>query len=267
MSDIVTKDLETAKIFLKSGYLPSYYQTPEQVVVVMAKGRELDINPLHALYNIFMIDNVPALRGELMNFLIRRKFPNAPISFDFSNKDTVIVHAARTKGDDLQSFDWNLERAKHLLHKKCWREYPRAMLTWRAFSEMARLVFPDALQGCSYTPEELGKETTSLGVPLDCLPNNSTEGTMNATDRKDASIEVTPVQDPHVSEKLEKLVQVMTSNAVGFSLEDLEALLAFPRKKWDETHLKALEGVVRLLKRTNTPQQNKQLAYSYLEDL
>jgi hypothetical protein len=134
----------------------------------MAKGRELRLGPMQSLEQIYVVDNVPALRGQLMLDLIRRSFPNARIYYDWSKApQRVSVHAARSKHDDLQVFTWDLDMATHLLQKPCWKHYPRTMLTWRCVAEMARFLFPDALNGCLYTPEELGADTDIDGIPTD----------------------------------------------------------------------------------------------------
>jgi hypothetical protein len=44
-----------------------------------------------------------------------------------------------------------------------WKSYPAAMLRARAISAMARAMFPDALSGVVYTPEELGAEVDDDG--------------------------------------------------------------------------------------------------------
>jgi hypothetical protein len=49
-------------------------------------------------------------------------------------------------------------KAAQLLGKDVWKKYPAAMLRARAISAMARAMFPDAINGVSYTPEELGSE-------------------------------------------------------------------------------------------------------------
>jgi phosphopantetheinyl transferase (holo-ACP synthase) len=67
-----------------------------------------------------------------------------------------------------------------------------------------------------------------------------------------------------VEHKLPQLVRVMISAAVGFKLEELEVLLAAPRASWGKAQMKDLEDVTRMLKKKNSPQQNKEIVASYL---
>ena len=406
LTSLMLKDLEAAKILIRSGLIPKYLKSPEQVVVVMAKGRELRLGPMQSLEQIYVVDNVPALRGQLMLDLIRRSFPNARIYYDWSKApQRVSVHAARSKHDDLQVFTWDLDMASHLLHKPCWKHYPRTMLTWRCVAEMARFLFPDALNGCLYTPEELGADTDVDGIPTDIdVPNRLKAarpggdvpffgGMDSLSDASSETIDMPQTQDEpemaqelevdvepeemlydeqpmptedeaseqlspemawklldekkaknlfclryvpekrlflfrwtyseelnnlfslksgqlsypfvvnkndwsretnsfsaakealekaqnilpsswtfacsdlekiEVEHKLPQLVKVMTSEAVGFKLDDLEVLLAAPKATWGKAQMKDLEDVTRMLKKKNPPQQNKEIVTSYL---
>lgn len=66
-----------------------------------------------------------------------------------------------------------MEDAKraNLTGKGPWVTYPAAMLRARCISSMARAMFPDALSGVVYTPEELGAQVDDDGsvieIPVD----------------------------------------------------------------------------------------------------
>ena len=53
--------------------------------------------------------------------------------------------------------------AAGLANKRNWKQYPTAMLTWRAVSQLCRVLFPDVVLGAGYVPEELGAEVTQGG--------------------------------------------------------------------------------------------------------
>jgi hypothetical protein len=56
--------------------------------------------------------------------------------------------------------------------KPTWKSYPRQMLSARATSELCRLIFPDALGGISYTPEEIEDETPSTVKVVRAAPTD-----------------------------------------------------------------------------------------------
>ncbi len=69
--------------------------------------------------------------------------------------------AALTRNDDPDyehTATWTMKRAEQagLAGKGPWRQYPQAMLTARAISEVVRTAASDVLLGAAYTPEELG---------------------------------------------------------------------------------------------------------------
>lgn len=147
---------EQASILVRSGMLPSSVTKPEAAVAIMMKGVELNIPPMQAFSHIHIIKGKPTISAELMLALIYRMFPNAEIDFQTYENDICEILAARP-GRQQKKFAFTIEDAKlaQLTSKDTWRMYPRAMCRSRAIAEMARTVFPDALMGCSYTPEEL----------------------------------------------------------------------------------------------------------------
>jgi len=73
--------LDQARCFLQSGLLPKALQKPEQVVLVMLKGRELGIPPLQALSHINVIGGKPAMSAELMLAQILKLHPKTQFKF------------------------------------------------------------------------------------------------------------------------------------------------------------------------------------------
>jgi hypothetical protein len=151
------KDL--CAIALKSGLLPSSIKTVEQAIVIALKGREIGIPPMLAFSQISVINGKPAMQSELMLSQIYKFNPTACISFIKSDEKECVIEASR-KGSKPSLWSFTLEDAKaaQLLGKDNWKKYPSAMLRARAISAMARAVYPDSINGVSYTPDELGAE-------------------------------------------------------------------------------------------------------------
>lgn len=148
---------QLAKLAIQSGYLPRDIKTPQQAIIIQLKGRELGIPPLQALTQIKVIDGKPVISAELMMCLVYKNIPEAEVTFVETNDKKCVIKARRSKQHEYATFAFTLDDARTagLLSKDVWKKYPAAMLRARAISSMCRALFPDAIAGASYTPEEL----------------------------------------------------------------------------------------------------------------
>jgi hypothetical protein len=148
---------DQAALLIESGFLPSSIRKPAQAIAIMLKGREMGIPPMQAFAHIHIINGKPCISAELMMALIFKHVPGARIHIQETTADICRI-AVNRPGHPATMFTFSMEDARKadLLGKSVWKQYTRAMLRSRCVSEMARAVFPDALMGCSYTPEEMG---------------------------------------------------------------------------------------------------------------
>ena len=162
---VVQNQMDLAQKLVASRLLPDSIKTPEQALAIMMKGKELGLLPMQAFAQINVIQGKPTLSPEGMLALIHQRFPKAVIKFVRLDRNGCEIHAARHAGEDLTKIAFEEEDAKSagLLGKENWRKYPRAMYRSRAVAEMARTIFPDAIAGASYTPEELGARVDEDG--------------------------------------------------------------------------------------------------------
>lgn len=147
---------EQAAVLVDSGMLPGAIRTKEAGIAVMMKGHELGMPPMQAFAHISIIQGKPTLSPEGMLALIWKNIPSAVINFITIENEICHIEASRpnrpatsfkfTKADATLAGLWG---------KDNWRKYPRAMCRSRCVAEMARTLFPDAIMGCSYTPEEI----------------------------------------------------------------------------------------------------------------
>lgn len=157
---------EQAAVLVSSGMIPRSIRTPEAAIAIMLKGRELGIPPMHAFSHIHILDGKPTMSAELMLTMILKNVPDAKVEFLEVSDQACRIRASRPT---MGTFEFSFTRADattaQLMGKDNWKKYTRAMLRSRAVSEMARSMFPDALSGISYTPEELGSavEVTESG--------------------------------------------------------------------------------------------------------
>jgi hypothetical protein len=128
---------------------------PNAALAVMVYGHEMGLQPMTSLREIFIIEGTPSCSAKLMRSLIFRN--GHTLEFREASRERVTIYGKRCDGQGEATVTWDLEDAKiaGLLGKDNWKKYPRSMLTARATSELARLIFPDTQIG--YTPEELGR--------------------------------------------------------------------------------------------------------------
>lgn len=154
---------------VKSGFLPPTVKTPEQAIAISLKGHEIGMPLMQSFSHINIISGKPAISAEGMNYLIRKNFPHAVIEIVERSETTCKIKVQRDVKHCLTEFTFTMDDAKRamLLANPSWQKYPRAMLFARCFSEMARTIFPDAIAGVSYTPEELGANVNEAGEVID----------------------------------------------------------------------------------------------------
>jgi hypothetical protein len=162
---------QQAAELIRTGFLPQGIKTPEQAVAIMFKGRELGIPPMQALAHIHVINGKPTMSSELMLSQIMRLHPRTKISYPVRSSERCEMKVIR-EGCEPSTFVFTIDDATKagVMGNPTWKKYPRAMLHARCVSEMARSLFPDAISGVSYTPEEIGANVNENGEIIDVTP-------------------------------------------------------------------------------------------------
>lgn len=209
---------EQAALVVKTGFLPKAIDTAEKAITIALKGRELGIPPMQAFSHIHVVNGKPGASAELMLSLIYRNCPGAIVNYVESNDDLCTIDVSRP-GHKTARFSYSIDEARNagLLNKDSWQKYAPAMLRARAVSIAARAVFPDAIMGCSYTPEELGAEVNDEGEVLE----------LTAAPKPSAVVEVKkpePTTAPAVRDRKVIGNEIRTVAAdLGLTKEDIEA--------------------------------------------
>lgn len=148
---------EQAGMLVKSGFLPPALNTPEKVIAVALKGRELGIGMMEAISSINIIQGKPTLSAQLMLALATRT--GELESFECPTTPAGATARCKRKGWPAAEAKFGPAEAKALQldGKDNYKKQPSTMYQWRATSAVLRLTFPDALAGI-YTPEELGAD-------------------------------------------------------------------------------------------------------------
>lgn len=126
-----------------------------EVAACILTGREIGVGPMESLQKIHIIEGRPSLSAELMRSLVFKAGHQLRVVESTPSKCVV---AGRRRGDEeWTQVSWSIEDARKagVDGKAVWKKHPRQMLSARATSELCRLIFPDALGGISYTPDEI----------------------------------------------------------------------------------------------------------------
>lgn len=163
---------QQAAELIKSNFLPSSIKSVEQAVAIILKGREIGVPPMQALSHIHVINGKPTLSAELMLAQILKYHPRTKISYPERSGERCTIKVQRD-GSDPSTFTFSMHDAElaGVTKNSTWQKYPRAMLHARCVSEMARSLFPDAIAGVSYCPEEMGANVDENGEVID-VPTN-----------------------------------------------------------------------------------------------
>lgn len=151
--------MQMADTLIKSGLAPEAIRTPQAALIIMEKGREMNLPPLYALSNIAVIKGKPVAGAELLLAVIYRDHGDNAIKVTHTDNTLCTVAYKRRAWDGHQEYSFTIEDAKAagLTGNQTWQKYPAAMLRARCISAVARLAFPDSIGGL-YTPDELGAD-------------------------------------------------------------------------------------------------------------
>lgn len=152
----------TLRAISKTEFVPSALRNkPEAILACILTGRELGMGPMESLRTIDMIDGKPSPSSEWMVGKVLDA--GHVLVADEQTSETCTVTGIRFRDGTEQarmSFTFTMDMAKraNLAGKSNWKNYPEAMLYWRAVAQLCRQFFPDVLRGLRYLPDELGVE-------------------------------------------------------------------------------------------------------------
>ena len=165
----------------KSGLAPESFKTPEQVLVALQTGAEINLSPMQALNSIVVIKGKPTLWGDAALALVKcsglleycneyfeldgERIEEKDIQYENINdypNDLVGVCETKRKGDPepvIRCFSVADAKLAHLWKKPGpWSTHPKRMLKYKARAFNLRDNFPDVLFGMHLTEEMYGEE-------------------------------------------------------------------------------------------------------------
>lgn len=236
---------DQARSIAKSGLAPRGVDTPEKVLVIALKGRELGIPPMQALSHIHIVEGKPTISSELMVALVQRAGHKLRV-LKTTASECVVQGVRRDDPEYPQELAFTMADAEAagVAKKQNWRNYPAAMLRARAISALCRYAFADVLMGASYTPEELGAEVDEEGQVLEAeepaKPGGAAPGEAPEYATAAQVTLLSALADDLFEEKAVELEgHEWLQEQLGHPLEDLtkaraDKLIETYRRKWDE---------------------------------
>lgn len=182
-----------AKYILDSGEYSNRFKNEAQAIMVILRGHNLGITFDAAIDHVFCIHGKTGISGQLMLRLIYERVPSAVIDFEETENPQEIASVTMSRdGKAPRTFSFSIKEAEAagLTKNPVWRAYREDMLRWRAVSRGARLIFPDAIQGCWLSDELRGSSIKKEDLPTNYRSSGKPEG---------ASVSPEPEPDAHES--------------------------------------------------------------------
>lgn len=165
---------KVAAIFDRSGMYPQF-KGPEQMMMVIMRGRELGLGALASLELIEMIQGKPAMRAAGMSALCMQHSEVCEYLYCSEMTEERAIWVTKRRNlpreisrtftiDDAKKLNYIVDGKKQIVDKygntktieskENWVKQPSVMLQWRACTQLIRQVYPDVINGM-YSVEEI----------------------------------------------------------------------------------------------------------------
>ncbi len=154
-----------ADMFAKSDIIPSAYRRkPADIIAAAMAGGAYGWDAMTSLRQFHVIEGSASMKPEAMLGLVRMAGHSVTV---VNEPDAAVAKGKRcdTGDEHTATFTMKDAAAAGLAGKRNWKQYPDAMLTWRAVAALCRVLFPDVVLGAGYVPEEFGVEVNENGEP------------------------------------------------------------------------------------------------------
>lgn len=147
--------MQEAMWLVQSGFLPAHIRTPQQAFAIIQMGKELGLQPMAALNQIYVIQGKPTASTQLMLALAQRS--GELEDFDVEADDNQATCYVKRRGVRAHTEVFTFEDAKKLglASRDQWQKQRANMLKHRAIAANLRITFADVIMGL-YTPDEMG---------------------------------------------------------------------------------------------------------------
>lgn len=147
---------QASVLFNKSGLYPKF-KGPEQMIMIVMRGRELGIGATTALDVIDMIQGKPTMKAAGMLALVMQHKDVCQYIYCSETTDHKATFVTKRTNIPVEiSRTFTMEDAEKLgkANSDQYKKQPATMLKWRACSQLIREVYPDIINGL-YATEEM----------------------------------------------------------------------------------------------------------------
>lgn len=208
---------------IQTGLMPNGI-TPQQVLLIAKKGREMDMEFMRSLDCLIVIKGRVSMTGAGMLGLIREraKFQQQIVErsstracIKFRRGEIMCGVVEWEPWSEMEFTQKDASTAGLWNNRGPWSQYPSDMLWWRCVARMARSFFPDIIQGCQL-PEELENASPTVGSAT-IVERPKTIDDLKALNRPEPEEEIViepeePALEPELS-ITDKLRKTLNANA------------------------------------------------------
>lgn len=202
--------IASAKTIIEAGFAPKDCKGPQSIVVAVAMGARLGLDPFTAIYGIAVVNGKPSLYGDALLAVCQ----NHPQWEDFTEKwtgekyreDFTAHCTVKRKGREPYTVTFCVKDAMHagLWEKQGpWKNTPQRMLMMRARAFALRGAFADALAGF-HSREEM--EDTLVDVTASSTVHDEPKpAKVRTVEKEESKAEPgpTPEQAPRETEQVD----------------------------------------------------------------
>lgn len=153
---------EIARKIAGTDFVPKAYRgNVAAVAACVLAGREIGLQPMAALREIYIVNGTPGLKAEAMRALSLAA--GHEIRYETSTDTRCVVKGRRRGEEEWTEVTFTAEQASKAGIKL--GDYPEDKLLARATSRLCRRIFADCLGGMPYAVEELEEGTEEETVP------------------------------------------------------------------------------------------------------
>ena len=149
-----------AEIFANSAMVPAHFQRkPNDCFVALQMAYRMDLDPMTALQNIYVISGKPGLSSQLIISLVNRsKKLIGPVQWrTVGTGDTLAVTAfgvLRETNEEISfTVPWSMVKAENWDKNPKYRSMPEVMMRYRSVAFLARFHFPEVVIGMQSADE------------------------------------------------------------------------------------------------------------------